>query len=510
MDNLLPVRPKRSIRRTQGLSAQLPPTTSPYRTQLTTRLSSPPTVYSSHTLPTTTTYTPPSPTRPRSVAVTVEDLPRPLSFAGDEKTLWGERYPEAKVDAMGKSDRFGVSDKGVVVGIGVGGGGGGSLKRGASDVRRNVSGRSFGLVRTLSRISQRSYGSNLSRVRRRDYLRFGRSKVAFLVFDTLERIDGSHINIKLSDKTDPTKLPIHQFIFVAIAVLLFTSFTWSNRYTESDVIRIFEPALLICITILGVVMAIVGALGYIGAFAHKKLAIGVHAVLLWPVVLAAIVLGFWAYKTLHNSGLENNLSDKWDLAGVGRGQIQLQLTCCGYFSELDRPYTDELCEGYVNTGNTTTIAPTILKARAGAWTVQPVNATKTPPPQPAAKPPSPSPAPPKPSPSPVSPSSPPSPSPAIPSAPSPPSSPSSSPPSPPLAAASPPPSTTLPTPTPDADESTIPTFEPQEDQFLGCHDAWLGLVTKYLKGVYIGAFSIIPLCLVMFVVSVLAGNHIYD
>ncbi|KAJ3039432.1 Proliferation-associated protein 2G4 [Rhizophlyctis rosea] len=115
----------------------------------------------------------------------------------------------------------------------------------------------------------------------------GESKVAFLVFDTL-------------------------LIFVALAVLLFTSFTWSNRYTETDVIRIFEPALVKCIAILGVFMAVVGV-DYIGAFAHKKLATGVDAVLLWPVVLAAIVLDFWEYKTLHSSGLENNSTSSTDL-----------------------------------------------------------------------------------------------------------------------------------------------------------------------------------------------------
>ena len=72
-------------------------------------------------------------------------------------------------------------------------------------------------------------------------------------------------------------------------------------------------------------MAIAGLLGYIGAFAHRKWAIGVHAVLLWPVLLGAIVLGFWGYKTLNNSALERNMSVKWDVIGDGRQLIQSQV-----------------------------------------------------------------------------------------------------------------------------------------------------------------------------------------
>ena len=178
MTEPVPVRPQRSIRRSQGPFAERPalhrtnttpaPAT-PIRTAYATRLSSPPTIHHTPFTPTTTTYVPDDPFRPTSLSVTVGQFPpvpttRPLSFDHEAEKQWYNQPGHGHNEKTGSFGYVAASGPSVI-----------------------GSERSFGmsLRRTLSRVSNRSYMSNLSKIHQRDYSRFGKSKVAFLLFNTV-------------------------------------------------------------------------------------------------------------------------------------------------------------------------------------------------------------------------------------------------------------------------------------------------------------------------------------
>ncbi|KAJ3299230.1 hypothetical protein HK104_009626, partial [Borealophlyctis nickersoniae] len=157
----------------------------------------------------------------------------------------------------------------------------------------------FSLTRTLSRFSGRSQlsSSAFSARRKANLARFGKSKVAFLVFNT-------------------------GFTLAGLSLSLFTLFTWLSTYTLAPLIRLLHPPLLIGITIIGFAMTLIGLLGYLGAFAHKKAALGVYGVVIWPVVIGTIVVGYGAYKVVNDGRWNQELSGAWDGFGDGRGVVQ--------------------------------------------------------------------------------------------------------------------------------------------------------------------------------------------
>jgi hypothetical protein len=198
--------------------------------------------------------------------------------------------------------------------------------------------RGFSLRRTFSKMSRRSYISNLSMINRKNLARFGRSKITFIVSNAL-------------------------FTFCGLAILLFAIFTWFNNYTVAPLIRSTKPSVLYAITVASALMAIAGFVGFLGAFTHKKVLLIFFVILVWPVMAGYIAVGYLAYGEVNSSQWENNLSKEWGLIGGQRRLIQSEFKCCGFLSNLDRPYADAQCKGLVDSTPTTTSIVSHLRRR---------------------------------------------------------------------------------------------------------------------------------------------------
>ncbi|KAI8804344.1 Tetraspanin family-domain-containing protein [Cladochytrium replicatum] len=281
--------------------------------------------------------------------------------------------------------------------------------------------RRFSLRRTLSRMSKRSYMSNLSVLNRKNLARFGKSKITFLIFNTM-------------------------FTFVALSVLLACVFTWANNFLYAPFIKLLREDLLIMATGVSGLMSIVGFLGFLGAFTHRKTVLTVYNVLCWPVLGGFIALAYLAYRDVNGTQWENILSLRWDELYASRQLIQMKFNCCGFYSELDRPWVDAQCTGLVDSSTDTSSPPTTYPNSAGAS-----NATTAS----------------------VSPS---------------------------LRRRGRSKSQRL-----ERRQQASTT-----SGLSGCHDAWDSFSSTFLRLTYSVSFAIVPLVLLMFIVGVLGSNHIYD
>ncbi|KAJ3005735.1 hypothetical protein HKX48_000493 [Thoreauomyces humboldtii] len=305
----------------------------------------------------------------------------------------------------------------------------GPVKSSPNDEITEADGYEERLRRPLSAYSQsaRSYISTLSLRNRKNFARFGCSKILFLVANTL-------------------------LTFLGIFAGLLGLFTLLDLYTEAALVRLVRMDVLFLATVTGAVATCVGLVGFTGAFLHRKKVVSIHGLLLWPVVAGLVVTGYMAYNQLNNHTWDDYLSDKWNGYQNDRAYVQDQYNCCGYFSALDRP----LYAGHCALSTTQTIIPTTPIARS------------LPPPPP--------------------------------------------PPSPPLRVARGSRTahrrrqTTNSTTT--ATTNSTGSIDPAATD--GCYLPWDSFSTSYLRGMYICAFACIPLVLFVFVVGLLAANHIYD
>lgn len=106
---------------------------------------------------------------------------------------------------------------------------------------------------------------------------------------------------------------------------MFTVLTWTDKYSTGSVIRDFRRTLLVGLTALAGLMSLVGLIGFLGAFAHRKWAISVHALLIWPVLISAVVVGYACFKDVNGQRWETGLSALWDAVGEGRQDVQTKV-----------------------------------------------------------------------------------------------------------------------------------------------------------------------------------------
>ncbi|KAI8812937.1 Tetraspanin family-domain-containing protein [Cladochytrium replicatum] len=271
------------------------------------------------------------------------------------------------------------------------------------------SSRRFSLRRTFSRMSKRSYLSNMSTMNRKNLTRFGKSKITFLVFNTI-------------------------FTFVALSVLLACVFTWSNNFLYAPFIKLLRLDLLIIATSVSTLMSVVGFLGFLGAFTHRKTLLTVYNVLCWPVLGGFIALAYLAYRDVNGTQWENILSLRWDELYASRQLVQMKFNCCGFYSELDRPWVDAQCTGLVDSSpdssdagsNSTDMSSNRRLFRRSTRALKARQQSVT------------------------------------------------------------------------------------SSGLSGCHDQWDAFASTFLRLTYSVAFAIVPLVLFIFIVGVLASNHIYD
>ncbi|KAI8811638.1 hypothetical protein BJ742DRAFT_124363 [Cladochytrium replicatum] len=268
------------------------------------------------------------------------------------------------------------------------------------------------LRRTLSRVSKRSYRSNMSSLNRKNLGRFGKAKIVFLVFNAI-------------------------FTFFALVILLTCAFTYAETYSAADLFKIIAPPVLLPLTtVASIVMSIVGFIGFVGAFAHRKNILTVFNVSCWVVLALFIAIGYIGYRDANNTQFENDLALKWDTWTWQRGVVETRLNCCGYYSLLDRPFPNAVCAVPV-IPSPTTATTTIV---AAATTVDP----------------------------------------------------------PPAASPSP------------TDGEARRFLIRRQTASSPCHDPFVIFASSAMVLVYAVAFTIVPVVLVVFIVSMLASNHIYD
>ncbi|KAJ1551114.1 hypothetical protein HK096_003062 [Nowakowskiella sp. JEL0078] len=172
------------------------------------------------------------------------------------------------------------------------------------------------LQRNVSKMSKRSYVSNLSMANRNNLARFGGSKITLLVFNMI----------------------------VSLAVFLLCVFTWADNYTYAPIIKLYRIDVLILNTTFSGVMIIVGFVGFVGALTHSKATLTIFNVLLWVVLVGIVVSGYLTYKDVNSGDWEGMLTNKW--GGFVDGQrkvVQETYGCCGFYSSLDRPWVGGQC-----------------------------------------------------------------------------------------------------------------------------------------------------------------------
>ncbi|KAI8807399.1 hypothetical protein BJ742DRAFT_314581 [Cladochytrium replicatum] len=219
---------------------------------------------------------------------------------------------------------------------------------------RNYSSLAYSLRRTLSRVSKRSYRSNISSLNRKNLSRFGKAKIVFLVFNAI-------------------------FTFFALAILLTCAFTYAETYSAADIFKIIAPSVLLPLTtVASIVMSIVGFIGFVGAFAHRKNILTVFNVSCWVVLGLFIAIGYIGYRDANNTQFENDLALKWDTWTWQRGVVETRLNCCGYYSLLDRPFPNAVCAVPVIPSPTTTTITTTTIAPAATNVVPPPAASPSP------------------------------------------------------------------------------------------------------------------------------------
>ncbi|KAI8824233.1 Tetraspanin family-domain-containing protein [Fimicolochytrium jonesii] len=186
------------------------------------------------------------------------------------------------------------------------------------DKRGNQRHRAARPLSGISARSFRSYISNLSYINRKNLARFGKSKLTFLVANTV-------------------------LTFIGLATVLFGIFTFLNNNPTAMVMRMIRVDLLFLLTLTSGALTIVGLVGFLGAFMHRKNILSIHSVLLWPILAGLIVLGYMAYNQLNTSAWDDFLTNKWDTLYDQRGFVQDKFNCCGFFSGLDRPLAVDHC-----------------------------------------------------------------------------------------------------------------------------------------------------------------------
>lgn len=329
---------------------------------------------------------------------------------------------------------------------------------GPAAVGRSASVSRFNSIRrTFSRMSKRSYISNLSSINRKNLARFGRSKITFLVLNTLLTLLG-------------------------IAVFLFAIFTWTGTYDSASLLRDFRLDLLIVTTVLGLMILGTSVLGFVGALMHKKPILIIFLLILVPTFILNVVTGYLAYKERNSSAFSVKLTEQWESFTVTKREfIQERYNCCGLASIFDRPVLTDTCKAATTPITSTTNSAagnnstrrSVLSRRAVLEKRQdpivPIGAVT-------------------------------------------PTVPANEDPDTPGVVAPVSPTAPVPSSQPFApNESAIKDIPAQQViQTPGCQATWGATISQYLYIIYTVAFSTLPLYLFGFIVGVLATNHIYD
>ncbi|KAJ3326966.1 hypothetical protein HDU76_012474 [Blyttiomyces sp. JEL0837] len=150
-----------------------------------------------------------------------------------------------------------------------------------------------------------------------------------------------------------------------ISNLSFLNRTNLARFGRSKIVfLIFNSA------VISVFVVLDGLVGFLGAFTHRKSLLVVFCILLWPALAGIIGPGYMAYKEVRAKNWENTLSSKWDSLVDSRNELQQKLDCCGFDSYLDRPFVSDQCPSLDNSTFTSgSNSQANLKALAAAFPV---------------------------------------------------------------------------------------------------------------------------------------------
>ncbi|KAJ8328380.1 hypothetical protein O5D80_003738 [Batrachochytrium dendrobatidis] len=324
--------------------------------------------------------------------------------------------------------------------------------------------RGFSLRRTLSRFSRhskRTFISNMSVINRHNLRRFGRSKVAFLIANTI-------------------------FVLAGVLALLYGVLT----YTGSPIIiSLWGSSIVVALMVSGSLQVLFGIVGYFGALLHRKTLLIFFMVAIWPLVFGYLYVGYSTYRQLNATQWEKSLSDSWSTLNTTRGSIQAQYNCCGFLSSFDRPFADSKCPTIIHHATSANIQASSSMVELTKRQAPDPNAA----PQPPAPDPNAAPQPPAPDPN------------AAPQPPTPDPNAAPQPPTPDPNAAPPPSAPGNPIISPIAS----PNAHGSSNSLPGCHDPWREVTSSYLRTSYIVAFSIVAYLFSMFVILILGTNHIY-
>ncbi|KAH9272368.1 hypothetical protein BASA83_005461 [Batrachochytrium salamandrivorans] len=168
--------------------------------------------------------------------------------------------------------------------------------------------RRFSLRRTLSRFSRqskRTFISNVSAINRHNLRRFGRSKVAFLIANTI-------------------------FVFLGLLALLYGVLTFIDT---SLYIKIGGVTTIVVLLSMGAVQILAGIVGYCGALLHRKTLLIFFMIAIWPLVFGYLYVGYTTYRQLHSTQWERSISESWNTLNSTQGTFQEQTM--GLFKRQD-------------------------------------------------------------------------------------------------------------------------------------------------------------------------------
>jgi hypothetical protein len=124
-----------------------------------------------------------------------------------------------------------------------------------------------------------------------------------------------------------------QLTIYSLVAFIFCLLTWFNVWKHAEILLVGDRTELILSTIAACLGLLTSLIGWAGILLNNRAFLAVYTFLLWVVFAFLVSPGYVSYKR-RTFNLEGKVNREWsrELGISGRGIVQNQLQCCGYFS----------------------------------------------------------------------------------------------------------------------------------------------------------------------------------
>ncbi|KAI0698137.1 hypothetical protein BC835DRAFT_1206749, partial [Cytidiella melzeri] len=128
------------------------------------------------------------------------------------------------------------------------------------------------------------------------------------------------------------------------AGLVYAISTWFKTWEQAEVMYVADYDVLVLITLSSAIVLLTFVIGITGTILNSRPILAVYTLLLWPVLISILAIGYTAYKRYAFS-LDRKLNLAWSqwYTPTGRFNIQDTLRCCGYSSPLHEATSSPRC-----------------------------------------------------------------------------------------------------------------------------------------------------------------------